>query len=401
MKIWILQAYDQPKGQSTRSGYFAEAFAQSGHDVHLFTNSYCHYFRKHRVSISGNHVHDLQDGYNVVWLKSWGYTSNAGRFFNMIENMWRILVASKDAKDVPDVIIAPSVPPFTALAGYLLSRKWGVKFIYEIRDLWPEALIQSGGLRKWSPISIMFAGLERLFLTKSHMIVSTLDNVTEYVISKGAEKSKIQIIPNGLPQSILETKVSVRSFAKDGKKNITYVGQYANDHDVLVFARAAKALQHNQAVHFHFFGDGIKKQDIVEFVHRNKLENVTFYDAIPSDEIIEVLKQSDILIAGIIGAPIFEYGLNLNKIMYYLASAKPIIFAGDERPKVLQKYKLGYFADAGDWKKIVKLIDGICLMTLEELQNLSQQSISAFDKEININGLVKKYNQALKDLVER
>ena len=400
MKIWILQAYDQPKGQSTRSGFFAEAFAQSGHDVHLFTNAYCHYFKKNRIKVTGNHMHDLQDGYHVIWLKSWAYKSNAGRVFNMIENMWRILIASRDIKDVPDVIIAPSVPPFTALAGYLLSRKWGIKFIYEIRDVWPSALIESGTLSKWNPLSIMFARLEKLFIRKSHMIVSVLDNVIGYVVSKGAEKSKIQIIPNGLPQSIFETNLTSKILLKNGKTNITYVGQYGNVHDVLVFAKAAKARQNDQALHFNFFGDGVKKQETIDYVQRHKLDNVTLHEVIPSDAIMEVLEQSDILIAGIVGAAHFQYGLNLNKIMYYVASGKPIIFAGNEKPKILQRYKLGYYADAGDWQEIVKLIDEICLMNSEELKALSKRAKSAFDKEINIKGLANKYNNALIDLFE-
>ena len=58
------------------------------------------------------------------------------------------------------------------------------------------------------------------------------------------------------------------------------------------------------------------------------------------------------------------------------------------------------FLDHLDWQEIVKLIDDICLMNSEELKALSKRAKSAFDKEINIQGLANKYNNALIDLFE-
>ena len=212
MRIWILQAYDQPGGQSTRSEFFAEAFVKYGHEVHFFTNTYCHYFREYRVKIDTNHIIQKHKGYLVVWLKSYAYKTNLGRLLNMFENMWRILRASKDISTAPDVIIVPSVPPLTALAGFLISRKLKAKLVYEVRDVWPEALITSGAIGRYNPISVLFSLLEKLFFSKSHLVVSTLDKIHKYARSKGALDNRVIVIPNGLSQKVISNKIIKRKF---------------------------------------------------------------------------------------------------------------------------------------------------------------------------------------------
>lgn len=43
----------------------------------------------------------------------------------------------------PDVVIGSSVHPLTAWAGLRQARRFGVPFIFEIRDLWPQTLVDS------------------------------------------------------------------------------------------------------------------------------------------------------------------------------------------------------------------------------------------------------------------
>ena len=401
MRIWILQAYDQPGGQSTRSEFFAEAFLKHGHEVHFFTNSYCHYFREHRVHINANHLIEKNNGYHIVWLKSLAYKSNIGRLLNMFENMWRILKASKEISNAPDVIIAPSVPPLTALAGLLLSRKFKSKLVYEVRDVWPEALIRSGAIGKYNPISIFFSFLEKLFFKKSHLIVSTLGKIHHYARSKGAQDDKVIVIPNGLSKKVKSKPTYKKKIFKPGKINVTYIGQYGVVHDVLVFIKAAQILQYNKEIHFNFFGDGVTKEACENFVKNNGIKNVTFFDVVPSHEIMAIQDQSDILVAGINNSKHFRYGLNLNKIMYYVASGKPIVFAGDEKPPIIKDYDLGFCCDTGDWKGAAGLIKKISEMSNIEKVNIVKRANEAFDNEICIDALSMRYNQALVSLHDK
>ncbi len=47
----------------------------------------------------------------------------------------------------PNVVFATHTPLTVGLAGMALSRHFGVPFVFEVRDLWPEALVNVGALR--------------------------------------------------------------------------------------------------------------------------------------------------------------------------------------------------------------------------------------------------------------
>ena len=66
------------------------------------------------------------------------------RVLNMVDfyrNVKKAAVefAKKNAK--PDIIYASSVHPLALVAGIQLAKKFGVKCICEVRDLWPESIV--------------------------------------------------------------------------------------------------------------------------------------------------------------------------------------------------------------------------------------------------------------------
>ena len=71
----------------------------------------------------------------------------------------------------PDVVIGPSVPLFTALSAFLLARIKKCNFIFEVRDIWPQALIDLGVLSEKHPITIILQIIERFLYKKAKKIV--------------------------------------------------------------------------------------------------------------------------------------------------------------------------------------------------------------------------------------
>lgn len=203
----MLQAYDQPNGQSTRSDLYAQQFAKVGHAVFVFCNAYCFFRRKYVVEVRGNHKVEEINGYSAVWLASIPFSTTVGRAANMVENCIRILIANFSIKQKPDVLIVPSVPPTTALAGLILSWRYRAKLVYEIRDVWPEALIDSGAISRRGFTAFVFRTIEKLAYMRANLIVSTLDEVHEHVLQVNPDAS-IHIFPNGFMPPITH----VRSF---------------------------------------------------------------------------------------------------------------------------------------------------------------------------------------------
>lgn len=331
MKIWYLSAYDQPRGQSTRTYDFSRELVRRGHEVTMFTNSYCHFTHVEYLGPKERWRVESVDGIRVVWLKTRPYRGNgAGRALNMLDNAVRILQASKALGERPDVVLGPSVPTLTGWAASRLADRYRVPFIFEVRDVWPDALVDMGGLSKSSLTYWMFRHLEKLLYRKATRISSTLPHIAEHVAGSGSDPEKIICIPNGVD---LAPYVSDCSYdGGDGRQLIVmYVGGFGLDHDVPTIIRAAKLLQDAGDTTFRFIviGGGVRKAECEEEARSYRLRNLEFRAPIPKSSIPEVQQGADILVAAITESKSYRFGLNLNKLCAYFASARPVLFSGN------------------------------------------------------------------------
>lgn len=97
----------------------------------------------------------------------------------------------------PDLIIASS-PPLTAVYPALsLSRRYRAPLILEIRELWPEALIQRGTLNSKALISLARRLEQKAYLCAAGIIVSTA-GVADAVKKRSVGTGPIHILPGEL-----------------------------------------------------------------------------------------------------------------------------------------------------------------------------------------------------------
>jgi len=82
----------------------------------------------------------------------------------------------------PDVIIGSSVHPFAALTGYKLSTYHKILFIFEVRDLWPQTLIDLGEISPKHPLVIVLKKLEKFLYRKASKIIVLLPRADEYIV---------------------------------------------------------------------------------------------------------------------------------------------------------------------------------------------------------------------------
>ncbi len=331
MKIWYVSAYDQPRGQSPRTYDFSLELVRRGHDVTMFTNGYCHFTHQDRLRPDEFWRVEMVDGIRVVWLKTHHYLGNGmGRGFNMISNFLRVLQSSRSIADSPDVVLGPSVPLLTGWAAARLARRYRVPFIFEVRDVWPDALVDIGGLKKNGIIYHFFRYLEKQMYREATRISSTLPNLADHVIGSGSDPFKIVCIPNGVN---LGPYIKRDSYDGGGGRQLVvmYVGGFGLDHDVLTIIRAAKILQDEGDERFRFIliGGGVRKKQCEEEALLCQLRNLEFRSPVPKTSLPEVQSDADILLAAITDSKSYRFGLNLNKLCSYFASARPVLFSGN------------------------------------------------------------------------
>ena len=168
------------------------------------------------------------------------------------------------------------MPPLTALAGLLLGRRFRSKLIYEIRDVWPAALVDTKSISRWNPLFWLFDVIENAMYRRSDLVVSTLSKVHDHVVEKGGSRERILIVPNGIDRSVLsraertledESRELPRLAEDPDTKVVLYVGGYGIDHDVMTLVKA-RAAAGRGGIRFHCFGDGSNKQRCADYARR-------------------------------------------------------------------------------------------------------------------------------------
>jgi len=62
------------------------------------------------------------------------------------------------------VVVVSSPPPLAALSGADVARERGLPLVVDLRDLWPEVLVEAGVVSRWSPATLALRLVERKLL---------------------------------------------------------------------------------------------------------------------------------------------------------------------------------------------------------------------------------------------
>jgi len=331
LNIWYLSAHDQPKGHSSRTYDFACELVKHGHQVTMFTNSYCHWTHVERLEHKEKWRIEEIEGIRVVWLRTVHYKGNGlKRGLNMISNVWRSLQVARTLSDKPDVVIGPSVPLGTGWAASRIAKKNQAAFIFEVRDVWPIALVDNGALSMKSPVYYILRSVEKYLYRNAQRISAALPFVFDHVSNSGSDSEKVTWIPNGVNFSRF---AGLDTYSGGDQDSIVamYVGGFSAAQDVATILRAAKKLQEkgNDKTRFVIVGNGPKRPEYEQMALKYGLKNIEFRDSVSKSDVPRLQLEADILLACVIDSEAYRFGLNLNKILDYFASRRPVIFSGN------------------------------------------------------------------------
>lgn len=344
MNVWYLSAHDQPRGKSSRTYDFALELIRLGHSVTFFTNSYCHWTHRETLRPGERWRIEQIDGIRVVWLSTYHYKGNGWRRgVNMLTNAWRALQAARTLVDDPDVVVGPSVPLGTAWAAARIARRRSAAFVFEVRDVWPIALVDDGGLSRHSPVYYAFRSLEKRMYRQADRISATMPFVFKHVAESGADPSKVEWLPNGVNRERF-AGLPPYDGGRPDRIVVMYIGGFGVAHDVESIVRAAGILQREDPNAFRFVivGSGPKKDACIAEARATGLTNIEFRDPVPKAEVPRLQTESDVLVAAVTDSESYRFGLNLNKIFDYFASGRPVIFSGNAPNDPIRDSQAGF-----------------------------------------------------------
>lgn len=328
MKIlYIHQYFKTPEeGGSTRSYELAKGLVELGHEVQMIT---CHNKIKGKRNIDGIHVNYLR----IPYRNDFGFIKRVSAFLRFV------LQSKKVAKKYRhfDLAYVMTTPLTTGMIALHLENRYGMPYVFEVGDLWPEAPIQMRAIK--NPWLIMkLKAFEKKCYENASMIVALSPAIAESIQSV-VPGNKISIIPN---LSDCDYFLPVQTNNKI--LQIGYFGTFGRANGLDQLINLAKYLDEKSfSVQFNLMGEGAEEESLRR--RSGTSNNVRFVTFAGKEEVKNQMERMDAVYISYQQLPVLTTG-SPNKLFDGLAAGKLIIinFKGWIK-NLIEENECGFYYD--------------------------------------------------------
>lgn len=442
ISVWLVNQYvnKYPDAGFTRHHLLAHAMASEGVETTILTAANA---GPHKQSPAGRRPRRprLETALDTrfMWIPAHDYTGNGlGRIINMtgfalsvIRYGWN---PARHGLRRPDVVMSSDPQPFASFAGWVLARRHRVPFVFEVRDIWPESLVQILGVARAHPLVVLFDWMERFLYGHAALLVGVLPGIGEHVVTRVGRKAPPFLwVPNGIA---VETVPGLREAAtrhdpadmpgtatagtatpdrgatderRDGPPAefvIVYVGAHGPPNSLDTIVAAAQILEESAAetgirVRFDLYGSGVSKAELIDDVHRRRLTSVHFHDPVPKNRVVDLVREADASIITYRSIDLYRFGVSPNKVFDYLAAGRPVIVALDAPNDPIALAHAGIFARAEDPADLSRAIRELASMPRSERDRIGRNGQRYVCENHDMAGLAQRLAAGLRAAISR
>jgi glycosyltransferase involved in cell wall biosynthesis len=262
--------------------------------------------------------------------KSLGFASYA-----LSASVWAMLGGLR-----ADVVVATSPPPTVGIPGLVAARRLGAPLVFDVRDIWPEAIAASGRLHN-RPLIRTLERIERSLYRNAAAVTVVTEGKRERLLEKGVPDEKLAVIPNGVDLSRFEGDVPpatelLRKHGVDPERFVVlYAGIMNPPQGLDVLLDAAALLRKSDAgerVQFALVGDGSERRRLLARRKSEALEDLVRFLPIQPREQIPALLMS----AGAVAVtlrPRRDAHTVPSKLYESMASGRPVLVSAGRRAR--------------------------------------------------------------------
>jgi glycosyltransferase involved in cell wall biosynthesis len=327
--LYFHQHFSTPRGAAgIRSYEMARALMRRGHHVTMVCGSYGMGNTGLSGPFKGGVRRGLVDGIEVVEF-ALGY-SNRDSFLRRTLTFARYAVRSLwlALNERYDVLFATSTPLTAGIPGIFARWLRGKKFVFEVRDLWPELPREMGVIT--NPAVLWAMGvLEWLSYHSATRCIGLSPGIVAGIMRRGIRPGNVTMIPNGCdlalfanppeawrPEGVAPTDLMAVFTGTHGK---------ANGLDAALDAAAELRRRGRNDIKIVLIGDGQLKPELLERARRESLDNVVFCAPVNKARLAALMAATDVGLQLLANVPAFYFGTSPNKFFDYLASGRPAL----------------------------------------------------------------------------
>ncbi|MDU7215715.1 glycosyltransferase family 4 protein [Clostridium sp.] len=345
-----------------------------GDDVTIFT-SYPNFptgklFNGYKIKglIHEEYIDDLRVLRSRIVIKE--NTTKLKRIFNALSffvfGVLNIFFNSKKIGENYDVVMGTSGTLMAPMLAFIYSSINKKNFILELRDItYNQLLAVSNG-----KITILYRIIKKieLFLCrKAKKVVVVTSGFREELIREGIDSKKIEVIFNGLDTELI--KVADNNINEE--IIFSYMGNVGESQNLLNLVDIFEGIDiKNYKKKLYIIGDGAKKDELINYVHEKKYNNIIIKSGLAPDKLEEFYDYSDFCI------------VSLKNNMYFTNTIPSKIFQIMGRGK-----NIIYFGPEGEASKIISEVDSNFIFTNSNKNNIIEELNAKINKIKNL----KKY----------
>jgi len=299
-----------------------------------------------------------------------------------------------------DLVYATSTPLTVGVPALLGKLVRGIPYVFEVRDLWPDAPLALGILKP-GLIARFLKLSEQMIYRHARMWVPVNDDVASRMRRCIHRAKPAVIVPNACDTYLFDPGRDGQWFRRqhglEEKILCIHAGAMGPVNGLDWILAAAASLKEYPRLCFVLIGEGREKDRMRQRVEQEEMGNVLVLDAVPKESLGDVLATADIGLMTVESVPVLQMNC-ANKFADYLASGLPVVlnYRGWQG-RMLSEYGAGLSADQGDLEGFTKAI-----RTLADDDALRQQMGAAgrrlAETDMNRQTVVQPMLKALAEL---
>ncbi len=367
MKVLILSINYWPEvtGIGAFTTYRAEHLAAAGHKVEVCTTF--PYYPNWRIPDKYSGQFGLTEEHNGVHIiRSRAYIPNP------VTPIKRILheasfVAGAFLRGLlrnrPDVMLVVSPPLGLTAPAILLSRFWGVPYVYDVEDLQPDSAADLNMLPRWA-VRLLYK-VERAAYRHARLVTTLTPSMRQRLIAKGLAEDKVELLEPRLDESLAdllpeEGEAFRQKYEIGDKFLVTHSGNMGVKQGLDVILEAAQLGHADDSIRFLCVGDGVECERIMRRAADLGLGNVRFLPVLDEKDFRGLMAASGICLVTqqhTVSEVAFP-----SKIVTYLAAGRPVIASVNpecEVARVVRESGAGKIAAAEDPQALLDAVHAL------------------------------------------
>ena len=294
-----------------------------------------------------------------------------------------------------DVAFVSQGPATLGLPAMIFKWFRRVPFVYNIQDMWPDAVANFGCNK---PAIWLLDRFCRYFYRSADRVVAQSPGIQRELCRRGVSSDKIEFIYNWCDETQIKPASYDPALAEKmkmkGKFNILHAGAMGKVQGLSSVIDAANILKDKRPeIQFVFIGGGIERKNLEKKATDLQLKNVIFHDRVPPSEIGKIMALADVMLVHITDTFLHSIAIP-SKIQAYLAVGKPIMAGvrGDAADLVI-KANAGLQCQPENSEAIAATSEQFYNTPKDSLRQMGENAAIFYKSHLSLSIAAQKYVQ--------